>query len=329
MGGSGTKWYYYQNGKNYGPFSLEELKAKVQARALSGKVHFWREGMVGWEVGETIPDLQSLFAIHPTSPPPPPTVLPQPLKSKTQPRSTVGEELSGLLDLNPKEVQDRTGKMDREALRLARKEAGKAQRKIIRGQVQMDLSRRKWIYLGAAFSLLCIAYLGYTGTMNGVISPSEMAKTIESISIRIISPLPILREIADADYIDMKTAVETNLRSKGIQFAIALAQKDSKGLIFYVATNAPEGMSLSFSLKSHSTQIPTQKPIHIQVPVQVHLGFARTEVLQLSDGQPFPEGDYLVSVVEDDEQSPGVKAALSNVSNGSKKAEFSKKISLK
>jgi hypothetical protein len=57
------------NGRQSGPYSLEQLKQLVQNGEFTKKHLVWKEGMTEWEASETNKDVSSLFY---KIPPPPP-----------------------------------------------------------------------------------------------------------------------------------------------------------------------------------------------------------------------------------------------------------------
>lgn len=58
------------NGQQSGPFNLDQLKQFVQSEQFTQNHHVWKEGMAGWKLANTIPEIAVLFG---SVPPPPPT----------------------------------------------------------------------------------------------------------------------------------------------------------------------------------------------------------------------------------------------------------------
>ncbi|BAX82431.1 DUF4339 domain-containing protein [Labilibaculum antarcticum] len=54
------QWYYVENGDKRGPFSINELKGKIEKDSL-----LWCEGMKDWEKAEQIAEFQSFFEVMP------------------------------------------------------------------------------------------------------------------------------------------------------------------------------------------------------------------------------------------------------------------------
>lgn len=52
-------WYTYDGANQEGPFTTEEIQARLESGALARQAHLWRDGMADWEVAETLPDFRS------------------------------------------------------------------------------------------------------------------------------------------------------------------------------------------------------------------------------------------------------------------------------
>ncbi|MCD4654225.1 TIGR00266 family protein [bacterium] len=67
------QWYAAINGQTTGPFSLEQMKAKLQSGELTGDVQVFKKGMAGWVPAKTVGELAEVIsAVSPAVPPPPP-----------------------------------------------------------------------------------------------------------------------------------------------------------------------------------------------------------------------------------------------------------------
>lgn len=51
------QWYYSKNSAQFGPITLDELKAKLASGELAGTDMVWREGMQDWRPAGTLPEL--------------------------------------------------------------------------------------------------------------------------------------------------------------------------------------------------------------------------------------------------------------------------------
>ncbi len=68
-GSVGVEVYLIEGGAQAGPFTLEQLKAKVATGVLTPNTQAWIKGMPAWQNASTIPALAGLFG---ATPPPPP-----------------------------------------------------------------------------------------------------------------------------------------------------------------------------------------------------------------------------------------------------------------
>ena len=67
----GAQFHVAEDGQTTGPFSLDQLREKAQAGALTRETHVWNEGMSGWQRAGEVGALQSVFGATPPPPPPP------------------------------------------------------------------------------------------------------------------------------------------------------------------------------------------------------------------------------------------------------------------
>jgi hypothetical protein len=59
------KWHTHSAGQKAGPFSIEELRAKMASGQLTGEIFVWREGFPAWKKLTEVPELSSLLAPAP------------------------------------------------------------------------------------------------------------------------------------------------------------------------------------------------------------------------------------------------------------------------
>lgn len=69
-----SEWYIARNGASTGPFSMDELKAKVASRQFVPQDMVFRQGMAGWAAASSVGELAGLFSGGAGAPPPPPPV---------------------------------------------------------------------------------------------------------------------------------------------------------------------------------------------------------------------------------------------------------------
>ncbi len=56
---SGAQYYYNDNGKQAGPFSLEEIRQKIASGSISPDTMMWKSGMPNWVAMKDIPEFAS------------------------------------------------------------------------------------------------------------------------------------------------------------------------------------------------------------------------------------------------------------------------------
>jgi hypothetical protein len=60
----------YSDGKQNGPFNLQQLQAMAQNMQINKDTHVWKQGMANWEIAGNVQELSSLFGAVPPPPPP-------------------------------------------------------------------------------------------------------------------------------------------------------------------------------------------------------------------------------------------------------------------
>jgi membrane protease subunit (stomatin/prohibitin family) len=69
-----TVYMVYSDGKQTGPFNIQQLQVKVQNGQINKDSHVWKQGMANWEAAGNVAELTALLGlVSPPPPPPPPT----------------------------------------------------------------------------------------------------------------------------------------------------------------------------------------------------------------------------------------------------------------
>ena len=66
-----TQYFVSNNGKQEGPFNIQQLQQLIQSGFLTAKTYVWKQGMANWDFAENMMELSHLF-IQNTPPPLPP-----------------------------------------------------------------------------------------------------------------------------------------------------------------------------------------------------------------------------------------------------------------
>lgn len=69
-----TQYYVSVNGQQSGPYNMVQLQQLAQQGCLTKQTYVWKQGMTGWELAGSMPDLGKLFQT--TTPPPPSPPMP-------------------------------------------------------------------------------------------------------------------------------------------------------------------------------------------------------------------------------------------------------------
>ncbi len=62
------------DGKQSGPYNMQQLKQMVSHGMLTRETYMWKQGMAAWDYAGNVPEVAGLFAAVPPPPPPPPPV---------------------------------------------------------------------------------------------------------------------------------------------------------------------------------------------------------------------------------------------------------------
>lgn len=66
-----AQYYVYANNQQTGPFTISQLQQQVATGMFTQQTYVWKNGMAGWAVAGTVPELATVFMTG-TMPPPPP-----------------------------------------------------------------------------------------------------------------------------------------------------------------------------------------------------------------------------------------------------------------
>lgn len=94
-------FYVVENGQQGGPYSMDQLAAKVQSGALQQTTLVWANGMADWTPAGNVPALQRLWQAAQTPPDQPPTL------PETQPTNTPTTQPTGNTQLDALAEQER------------------------------------------------------------------------------------------------------------------------------------------------------------------------------------------------------------------------------
>jgi membrane protease subunit (stomatin/prohibitin family) len=66
-----ARWHVAAKGKQFGPYTDEQMRQHIATGAINGGVLVWRDGLANWTAAAQVPELASLFVAAPPPPPPP------------------------------------------------------------------------------------------------------------------------------------------------------------------------------------------------------------------------------------------------------------------
>ncbi len=69
-------WFAMLHGKQLGPMTSAELRARIAEGAVGPRTYLWKDGMEAWQRAKDLPGLQGLFPQLPQAPKPPPSIAP-------------------------------------------------------------------------------------------------------------------------------------------------------------------------------------------------------------------------------------------------------------
>lgn len=285
---SDSEWFVYLNEVKKGPFSTQEVLNRIQQTSSNGKIlphtRIWKKGMEAWMPASSVNEFKSYFS-----------------NSKKSKNNT--SELSALLEVNPNEIDDRTGVIDAAQLKKAKKEAIKVERQIRKSK------RTSSNILKVIFAFSILAGIGYYLFQSGKLD-------------QFLSPLPQLDGISNEQFEQLKLIVKSDFKTEGAKLEVAVPPKPLDQAMFYAVTNLPDGISFQAYLQSTPGKILDTKNINIQFPMTFAKKLALSPRLRTEEGMNLPSGEYNLYLTEADEQTPSIQLTLSNLPQLKDKPSF-------
>lgn len=227
-----------------------------------------------------------------------PSPAPKPVK-KPKPE----QELSALMAVNPKDLDDRTSMVDSSQLQLAKREASRVHKEMGQGAL-------------SAGNLLKI------GLLLGIIGAGAYF-TQSKMASKLLSPLPRLDGVLMERFEELEQVAQASVTREGPRLDIEIQKSTlSTDVQFYVVTNLPDTASLLVFVTSVAGQTLNSAPVDIRFPLTVAKRHAKTPKLHNLDGSLPADGEYLVTIVEDEIQPAVMNPILSAMSEKTDAPQF-------
>jgi hypothetical protein len=277
------KWYIHTAGRKEGPYSIEELRAKISSGQIAGEIFVWKEGFAAWKKLTDVPELAEIQQLAGSTPPPITLIeTPKPsvvATSKQTPAKRDTTDLSVFTEM-PKTVMEKTGIIDSRILKDLKKEAKSAEKitqKETKKKEKQPLSaeaKKKLLLIPLAL----ILFAGGGAAYYFLNRPKPIV-------------LPALVDLDSPDYERLKMAVSAPVDQIGARLEIARSTEDLAHPHFYLSTNLPDNTQVDITIKQvPGTAVePSSNPTIIHVPNFV-------DHLAHTDKVPLSEGEYTVVV---------------------------------
>ena len=95
--GAPASWYYSKDGQSYGPFTLDDLKARFESSEIGSECYVWNRSLGEWKPAHSTPPFDALIAAKkPAAPPPLPSILSSAKAQEKEQASKPSPKLAGL-----------------------------------------------------------------------------------------------------------------------------------------------------------------------------------------------------------------------------------------
>jgi hypothetical protein len=219
-------------------------------------------------------------------------------------------DLSALLEMNPKNVDDRTGAIDSDTLKRAKKEAALVHRsanKIRRKQEGVNWRDVSVFVLGV---LILGAFL--VAQQMNLFSGTVLVGKVSNLWTRIFSPLPMLDDVDALDYTHLVNAVTSSqaLSTETPTLTVVLSNTSQTRPIFHLAGNLPEGIVLDLQLRPVKDTFLADSVSTIQFQSTLNKHYGKTAQILTHENTDLPQGEYLLLLSEDEDQNVEVRSWL-------------------
>ncbi|MGZ3687919.1 MAG: hypothetical protein ACXWPM_02735 [Bdellovibrionota bacterium] len=178
-------------------------------------------------------------------------------------------DLSALIEINPKDFDDRTSAIDAGELRKARRAAGDAIRSEEKKAARVGVfpSQRRPVS-----PMLFLLLFGAAGAASYYYYGDQLRD-------RLFSVVPQLTDVSPEELIELRAAV----REPG-HAALALSKSVPGSPFFYFSGGLADTASLSVVLHPDAASIPAEHVSDVRFPVSLAKGFGRSRSVQLTEG---------------------------------------------
>jgi hypothetical protein len=312
-------WYLHLEGQPRGPLTFELMMSEYRAGRLTRETHVWCDGMAGWTLARDVAELNSIFSPTAASAAPPARSAPPAAARSSRSAASSPPDSTHLVELNPREVDDRTHVLDPDKLKeaikaatVAQKVEAKAEKKAVAAGIAVVAPSRggKRKLLLALVGLPLIAAVAIGGAVALKLTTVDQLKANAGRMFQgLTSPLGSLDDVSPDQLELLRAAAGANLKD-GPQAAIAASTQNPDKPTIYVASNLPDGTNLSFQLKAEPGAVLSEGPVELRFPLAIAKHLARSRSLHGPDGGALAPGEYVATVVATDEQTPDVQALL-------------------
>lgn len=304
------KWFVFMGDRHEGPFSVSEIRPKLELRQIGSSHFVWAEGMADWAPISEVEAFSRLkikdeeksdeIALQPEPPTNPALVF-------DEPKLDAGA-LPQLQDLNTAEPEmTRTSGIEVPPEVLAAKNVKK-----------LPILTLSLIIIG----LGCLAGVGklVLDRSDGWLEKIRPALNDQIISLienhpsiaSLVSPLPHLSGVSSEDFELLKAAAATSLATGGPSVAVGISKENMNSPVLYLASNLPDGARFDIYIEGVPETLVSQLSVSLKIGVVLDHRLAVSKPVLL-DGKPLIRGEYRVYAVESETQPESVKAILSKM----------------
>lgn len=301
------KWFVYLSDHHEGPFSLDELKEKVEINAISASSYVWKEGMADWLVAADLPELNVIFGAPPLdamSASHEPTLV----GSKQESDMTYGER-PGFenLEVNSVPQEDAHSKDFAEI---------KQKNTLLRFVLPLLV-----VGISGVTAFLFVTGKGaefFRTAQGGVSALSGIRDYIQPYAHRLGDRIPQVfqwfpplkegsHELSDADRDELNALFQQTIDSSAPKLIDVKFTKTNQGFRVWATSWLPDGAALDLRLEGLADTLLNTLSSNKTLQMSV-----QGKVAQSPEIRGLPQGEYWLTVKESNQQSEAVKSFLAN-----------------
>jgi hypothetical protein len=330
------KWFVFIGDHHEGPFSIEDIRARVVSGLLTSESYTWKEGMPDWRHLREMEPFVSLFVVNPDSTNdnritvgdsedepheshepheslelPDPGVLPeQQLSNEPLPKeqSTPSGEHGSESELSAQDAPSQEFPVSELDVHASDRNLGHtlpAPNASSRGKyIKMIGLALFFVAVMIALALGKLDFMKESPAVRAAVTTASEFTQPYLISLvdrfpqlaKWISPIPHLEDLTPEGNDELKAVTQERVDSWGAKYALVISHANPMGPVFYVSTNVKEPAAIKINIKGVSDTLLNTLAAEAEVELHIEKKLGKSQVVRAPDGKMLPKGDYLITV---------------------------------